>query len=145
MAFDEDLAARIRKALRRTADITERKMFGGLAFMGHGKMCCGIVGRDPMVRVLDKDMSSALRRAHVRPMDFTGKPLRGFLYVAAAGVATDDSLREWIRKGVASVKQRKAEGRREPIRPAKAKRSLSHDGCIQPVQSVARDHRLEFG
>ena len=118
MPFDEKLAERIRKALRRTADITERKMFGGLAFMGHGKMCCGIVGRDPMVRVLDKDMSSALRRAHVRPMDFTGKPLRGFL---------------------------KAEGRREPIRPAKAKRSLLHDGCIQPVQSVARDHRLEFG
>ena len=68
-------------------------MFGGLAFLCHGKMCCGIAGRDLMVRVLDKDMSSALRRPHVRPMDFTGKPLRGFVYVAPPGLATDSSLR----------------------------------------------------
>ena len=71
MSYDEELAVRIRRVLRRTADITERKMFGGLAFLCHGKMCCGIVGRDLMVRLLEKDMSSALRRAHVRPMDFT--------------------------------------------------------------------------
>jgi TfoX/Sxy family transcriptional regulator of competence genes len=104
MAFDEDLAARIRKALRRAADITERKMFGGLAFMCHGKMCCGIVGRDLMVRILEKDVAAALRQPHVRPMDFTGTPLRGFLYVAPQGVATDASLRQWVWKSVAFVR-----------------------------------------
>jgi TfoX/Sxy family transcriptional regulator of competence genes len=104
MPFDEKLAARIRRVLRRHTDITERKMFGGLAFMRNGKMCCGIVGQDLMVRVLEEDVASALRRAHVRPMDFTGRPLRGFVYVAPQGVATDDSLREWVRKGVAFVR-----------------------------------------
>jgi TfoX/Sxy family transcriptional regulator of competence genes len=109
MPFDEELAERIRKMLRRTADITERKMFGGLAFMCQGKMCCGIVGRDLMVRVREKDMSSALRQPHVRPMDFTGKPLRGFVYVAPPGVATERSLQEWVRKGVAFAKQQRVE------------------------------------
>ena len=70
------------------------------------KICCGIVGRDLMVRILEKDMASALKHPHVRPMDFTGKPLRGFVYVAPQGVATADSLRRWVLKGVAFVKHR---------------------------------------
>ena len=106
MPYDQDLAARIRRVLRRRANIIERQMFGGLAFMCKGKMCCGIVGRDLMVRILEKDMASALKHPHVRPMDFTGRPLRGFVYVAPQGVATDDSLRRWVLKGVAFVKQR---------------------------------------
>jgi len=106
MPYDQDLAARIRRVLRRRPNISERQMFGGLAFMYKGKMCCGIVGRDLMVRILEKDVPSALKHAHVRPMDFTGKPLRGFVYVAPQGVATDDSLRRWVLKGVAFVKQR---------------------------------------
>ena len=113
MPYDETLAARIRRVLRHQTDITERKMFGGLAFMCDGKMCCGIVGQDLMVRVLEKDMPSALRRAHVRPMDFTGRPLRGFVYVAPQGVVTDDSLRVWVRKGVAFVRQQEA-GKHRP-------------------------------
>jgi len=104
MPYDHDLAARIRRVLRRRANISERQMFGGLAFMYMGKMCCGIVGRDLMVRVLEKDMTSALKHPHVRPMDFTGRPLRGFVYVAPQGVATDDSLRQWVLKGVSFVK-----------------------------------------
>jgi hypothetical protein len=106
MPFDQDLAARIRRMLRRRANISERQMFGGLAFMYKDKMCRGIVGRDLMVRVLEKDMKSALRHPHVRPMDFTGRPMRGFVYVAPQGVATEDSLRRWVLKGVAFVKQR---------------------------------------
>ena len=106
MAYDEELAARNRRVQRRTAKITERKMFGGLAFMCNGKMCCGIVGQDLMVRVLDEELPLALRRAHVRPMDFTGRPLRGFVYVAPRGLATEASLRAWIRQGLAFVMQR---------------------------------------
>src|SRR5262245_36994855 len=106
MPYDLDLAARIRRVLRRTANIRERQMFGGLAFMCKGKMCCGIVGRDLMVRILEEEMASALKHPHVRPMDFTGRPLRGFVYVAPHGVATDDSLRRWVLKGMAFVKRR---------------------------------------
>jgi hypothetical protein len=116
MPYDEELAARVRQVLRHRTDITERKMFGGLAFMRHGKMCCGIVGQDLMVRVLEREMPLALRRAHVRPMDFTGKPLRGFVYVAPRGLATVDSLRTWIRMGLAFVRQRGAGQRRRATR-----------------------------
>ena len=103
MPYDEELAARVRQMLRHRTDITERKMFGGLAFLRHGKMCCGIVGQDLMVRVVEEDMPLALRRAHVRPMDFTGRPLRGFVYMAPRGLGTERSLREWVRKGLAFV------------------------------------------
>jgi hypothetical protein len=99
--YDQELAARIRRTLRRRTDITERRMFGGLAFLRDGRMCCGVLGRDLVVRVVEQDMPSALRRAHVRPMDFTGRPLRGFLYVAPPGVSSDRSLRAWIAKGLA--------------------------------------------
>jgi TfoX/Sxy family transcriptional regulator of competence genes len=83
MAYDEALAIRIRQTLRQRVDITERQMFGGLSFLRDGRMCCGIVGNDLVVRVLDREIPSNLSRAHVRPMDFTGKPLRGFVYVGA--------------------------------------------------------------
>ena len=112
MAFDLELAARIRHALRDRTDITERRMFGGLSFLRLGKMCCGIVGQDLVVRVLDEDMPSVLRRAHVRPMDFTGKPLRGFVYVAPHGFAAEDQLLDWIRMGLAFTERLASRNRR---------------------------------
>jgi TfoX-like protein len=110
MPYDEELAARVRQVLRRRTDIAERKMFGGLAFLRHGKMCCGIVGQDLMVRVVEEDMPLALRRAHVRPMDFTGRPLRGFFQPRRPGEGRlnmfaskqDDVIRE-IRSFVATL------------------------------------------
>lgn len=117
MPYDEQLAARVRQVLRRRTDITERKMFGGLAFLRQGKMCCGIVGQDLMVRVVEKDMPLALRRAYVRPMDFTGRPLREFVYVAPRGLGTERSLREWVRKGLAFVMQRELGSVRRALRP----------------------------
>jgi TfoX/Sxy family transcriptional regulator of competence genes len=98
MAYDEALAVRVRQALRQRTDITERKMFGGLSFLRDGRMCCGIVGNDLVVRVLDSEMPSNLPRAHVRPMDFTSKPLRGFVYVEPDAITTDDELRQHARQ-----------------------------------------------
>lgn len=112
MPFDETLAARIRQVVGERSDISERRMFGGLSFLRDGRMCFGIVGQDLVVRVLDDDMPSVLRRAHVRPMDFTGKPLRGFVYVAPRGVATNKQLGEWIGKGLAFTEQGGASTRR---------------------------------
>jgi hypothetical protein len=100
VAYDERLAERVRQALGGRSDLTERKMFGGLAFLRDGRMCCGIVGQDLIVRVVEAEMPAAMQRRHVRPMDFTGKPLRGFVYVSPAGCSTAAALRGWIARGL---------------------------------------------
>jgi hypothetical protein len=99
MPYDEHLAARIREVFRNRRDVSERKMFGGLAFMYRNRMCCGIVGSELVVRIAADEFAAAMRRRHVRPMDFTGKPMRGFAYVSGAGLRTTAALRGWIRHG----------------------------------------------
>jgi len=96
--FDEALAVRIREVLRDRTDVTERKMFGGLAFLVRGHMCCGIVGNDLMARVGPDDFERALAEPHARVMDFTGRPSRGMVYVGSAGVGTKQALRGWIAR-----------------------------------------------
>ena len=100
MAFDETLAERVREELAVHAGVTERKMFGGLAFMLHGNMCCGIVGDRLMVRVGPDGYDEALARPHAHEMDFTGRPMRGLVYVDAAGIADEDDLEAWVGRGV---------------------------------------------
>jgi hypothetical protein len=96
MAYDEAVAARIRKALAHRTDVVEKKMFGGLAFMVAGHMCVGVTGSEMMARVGPEQHEAALARPHARPMDFTGRPMKGFLYVAAPGFAKEPDLRSWI-------------------------------------------------
>jgi TfoX/Sxy family transcriptional regulator of competence genes len=103
MAYDEVLAGRVRRAIGSRADIDERKMFGGLAFLARGKMFCGVVDRDLMVRVGRENYAAALEKPHVRPMDFTGRPMVGYVYVAAAGVRTVASVAAWARRGLEQV------------------------------------------
>jgi TfoX/Sxy family transcriptional regulator of competence genes len=103
MPYDEKLAERVRKILGAKRGVTERKMFGGLAFLERGLMCCGIAGRDLMVRVPLDRYEAALARPHARPMDFTGRPMRGFLFVAPAGVRTEAALRRWVEASRAYV------------------------------------------
>jgi len=110
MAYDEELANRIRRLFGARRDIVERKMFGGLTFLCQGRMCCGIVDSDLMVRVADDEFDVVLRGRHVRPMDFTGKPLRGFVYVSPPGFRTATALRTWLSRGE-RVAQAKAAGR----------------------------------
>lgn len=100
MAYDEGLATRVRTALRGREDVLEKKMFGGLTFMVAGKMACGVVHEDLMVRVGIDGHDSALAEPHARPMDFTGRPLRGMVYVDPAGVASDADLARWVDRGV---------------------------------------------
>jgi TfoX/Sxy family transcriptional regulator of competence genes len=99
MAYDEALAGRIRAFLARRQGVTERKMFGGVAFMLRGNMCCGALKKDLVVRVGPEYYPKALARPHVRPMDFTGRPLKGFVYVGPAGYRTDRALTRWIELG----------------------------------------------
>jgi TfoX/Sxy family transcriptional regulator of competence genes len=100
MAYDEKLAARLRAAFGGREGVEEKKMFGGLAFLVGGSMACGVVGEDLMVRVGADGHDDALKRPHTRPMDFTGKPMRGFVYVAPDGAATREQLDSWVRAGV---------------------------------------------
>jgi TfoX/Sxy family transcriptional regulator of competence genes len=80
-----------------------RKMFGGLAFMVNGHMCCGIVGRDFVVRTGPDEYKAALSQPHARPMDFTGRPMRGLVYVAAPGYRSTRNLNAWVRRGLQFV------------------------------------------
>src|SRR5260370_4539407 len=103
MSFDEKLAERVRKALGKRDDVVEKKMFGGLCFMVNGAMCCGLTKSDFMVRVGPAQYDDALTEPHARPMDFTGRPLKGMVYVAPAGVGTEGALTRWVRRGLAFV------------------------------------------
>ena len=98
MAYDETLAGRIRKALTPRPDVMERKMFGGLAFMLRGNMCCGAMNDTLMLRLGNELAAAALKEAHARPMDFTGKPLKSMVYVDAPGIASDEDLYSWVNK-----------------------------------------------
>lgn len=100
MPYDEGLAQRIREALASRNNIAEKKMFGGIAFMLAGNMCCGVVRDTLMLRVGPEQYEEALGRPHVREMDFTGKPMKGMIYVDAAGIAEEDLLQEWLTWGV---------------------------------------------
>ena len=98
MAFDEALADRVREVLAARPELSERRMFGGIAFMLAGNMCCGVIGEDLMVRLGD-DGEAALAEPHTRPMDFTGKPMKTTIYVDPEGTARDDDLAKWVEAG----------------------------------------------
>ena len=100
MAYDESLAHRVRKMLAPVGDITERKMFGGLAFMLNGNMCCCIEKSSLVVRTGPERYEDALERPHARVFDFTGRPMRGFVYVEEGGLKEDSSLRDWVALSV---------------------------------------------
>jgi TfoX/Sxy family transcriptional regulator of competence genes len=101
MAYDEALATRIRTALQGRDDVTERKMFGGIAWMIRDHMAVGIIRDDLMVRVGREAHDEALGRPHTRPMDFGGRPMRGMVYVGPEGVASDADLHRWVETGAA--------------------------------------------
>ena len=111
MAFDEQLANRIRVALRIfpksiSDQLSEKVMFGGLAFLYKGKMTVGIVKNDLMVRVVDSKMQTVLKRPHVRPMDFTNKPMKEFIFVAPQGIESEEELQHYIELGIAHAVQK---------------------------------------
>lgn len=103
MAFDEALAERIRKVLGPRLELSEKKMFGGLAFLADGKMFCGLAKGELMLRVGPERYEEALTEPHVRPMDFTGRPLQGYVYISPAGLKTEKALRRWVEQALTFV------------------------------------------
>lgn len=92
-------------------------MFGGVAFLLGGKMFVGVAEKDLMVRVGPEAYEAALAQPHVRPMDFTGRPLNGYIFVGAAGARTDDSVAEWVRQSMRFVGTLQAQKKAKPRRP----------------------------
>ena len=95
MAYDEDLADRVREVMPADAEVTERKMFGGLAFLLRGHMFAGIVASELMVRIGSEAAQRALELDHVREMDFTGRPMKNMIFVQPAGL-DGPALERWV-------------------------------------------------
>jgi len=100
MAYDVTLAKRVGALLRRRKNITQKAMFGGVCFLVNGNMCCGVERDKLVVRVGPEQYEQLLQRRHVKPMDFTGRPLRGFIYVIPGGLKRRESLRVWLEWGL---------------------------------------------
>ena len=102
MAYDEELADRIRAALAPQDRITERAMFGGLAFLVAGNMAVGITNTaELMVRLGSKGAEAALEEPHARPFDMSGRPMRNWIVVGREGFDTDEQLGAWVERGAA--------------------------------------------
>lgn len=100
MAYDEELADRVRDSLGGRPDVGQRKMFGGIAFMVGGHMCCGVIGEDLVVRLGPDGADAALDEPHTRPMDFSGRPMSGFVYVSPGGTTGPRSLEGWVARAL---------------------------------------------
>lgn len=103
MAFDENLAERIRHALARKQGIEEKKMFGGICFMLNGNMLVGVWKDSLIVRLGDEQGKEALLEPHVKPFDITGKPMKNWVLVEPKGIEEDDPLKDWIDRALKFV------------------------------------------
>jgi TfoX/Sxy family transcriptional regulator of competence genes len=110
MAYDEGLAERVRDLLALHADVTERKMFGGIAWMVAGNMACGVLGEDLIVRLAPEEAEGALAEAHTRPFDVTGRPLKGFLFISPEATDDEVALAGWVEAALAFAGSLPAKG-----------------------------------
>lgn len=100
MGYDAETAGRVRLFFSGRDDVVEKKMVGGVSFIINGSMCCGVTGSSLMVRVGADDRERALAEPHVRPMEFAGRPLSGFVCVDPPGFLTNAALAAWIQRGL---------------------------------------------
>ena len=100
MAYDEALAGRVRERLSDNPEISERKMFGGIAFMLSGNMAVGVSKDDLMVRIDPDEQDEALAQPSVRVFDMSGRPMKGWILVAPEATEEDSGLHRWIEAGL---------------------------------------------
>jgi len=104
MAYDEVLAKRIEKLMKKKGGFSKKEMFGGIGYMIHGNMCSG-VHKEYLILRLGKDVAeSALKEKHTRPFDITGRPMSGWVMVNPNGTRDEDALRKWIDDAMSFVK-----------------------------------------
>ena len=116
MAYNETLAGRVREALSAQRNVEEKKMMGGLTFMVNNKMCVGILHDDLMARIDPDIHEAALQRKGCREMDFTGRPMKGFVFINPEGTSTKKDLDYWIELSLAFNKKAKASRKKKPKR-----------------------------
>jgi len=104
MAYDLDLAKQIKEILAGMTGISNKKMFGGIGFMLHGNMICGVINKDLIVRVGLDQYDQCLELPHTHVFDMTGRPMRGWMSVSPEGFETTDDLVKWVEKGISFVK-----------------------------------------
>lgn len=134
MAYDEGLAERVRGVLDEQPGVSEKRMFGGIAFLLKGRMAVGIVQDKLMVRVGPEAYDRALQERHARPMDFTGRPMKGFVYVVPAGYESDSDLERWVSLGVDYAM-------RQPPKPPRGKARPSNKRTQRTKSAKTRRHR----
>lgn len=100
MAYDKQLAERIRAFADGHPGLSEKQMFGGIAFLVNGNMACGVTHERLMVRVGPEGHDKAMARPHTEEMDFTGRPIRGMLFVNPEGYASQEDLKDWVERGL---------------------------------------------
>ncbi len=100
MAYNEALAQSVRLVLADQAGVTEKKMFGGLTFLLFGNMVCGVVNDDLVVRVGPDRHEEALAEPFARAMDFTGRAIKGMVYVDPEGYRSAEDLGKWVQQGL---------------------------------------------
>ena len=100
MPYDEKLAQRIHDILEDEPGIREQKMFGGICYLRHGNMAVGVESDRIMVRVGPDAYEDALSRPHARPMEFTGRPMKGFVWVDLPGIRDKRALKRWAQRGL---------------------------------------------
>ncbi len=121
MAYSTSLAARVRDAVQHHPGVTEKKMFGGVGFLLHGNMLVGIWKESLIVRLDPEQGATALTQPHVSPMDITGRPMRGWLMVAPAGLDEDRDLQSWISRAIQFVKGLEPQSAVQKTRSPKSK------------------------
>lgn len=100
MAYNLTVAEQIRRELHGLPGLKEKQMFGGVAFMLHGNMACGVIGDEMIVRVGSEGYAEALGIEGARPFDMTGRPMTGWVAISGAGLDNENNFRDWVRRGV---------------------------------------------
>ena len=100
MAYDEGLAQRIRELLKDMPGLVEKKMFGGVGYMLHGNMACGVNKDNFIVRLGPERHEEGMGMPNTKPFDLTGRPMKGWVMVMAEGYESDEDLGDWVQQGV---------------------------------------------
>ena len=103
MPYDQELADRVLGILGAEASLTQRRMFGGLAYMLQGNMACCVLQGDLIVRVPKEEYADALGQPHIREMDYSGRSMRGWVMVGSGATGDDASLTAWVRYGASTA------------------------------------------
>ena len=146
MPFSESLAARTRDALAREPGITEKKMFGGLSFLLHGKLLVGVFKDSLIARVGPEQAKTALKKPHVGVFDITGRPMKGWVVVEPEGVDRDADLKTWIRQAIEFVsaldREVIATPHGVPTMPARKTDKTSEPAVPKPALCPAQRRRM---